>query len=498
MAYSNTPEISTYRTVQVKFDATSTLRSADNTVRRDSHIINFFYDRISQENKEREVLLTKRPGVISTGETLGKASASSPIKGYHYNEVFNLFFWATETSCFVYEGNTDTLRTIATISGSAPRVGFGSFQKSTGETYVLFSDGASLFSYRLNIGAASATAVSDPDMPTPHVPDFVVLNGTVYLAAGNTIFNSDTDTFDIWTAGNEIDAEMSADDIRILFQNKNYLVAMGFNSLEVFWDAANATGTPLARNDSAFKSIGYIGAYAQTGDIHYFVGQNKNGNISVYRMDGFKVDPISNSVVERSIQASYTSGFSGNSKVGVDTYAVILQVNGHTFYCLNASETTWVYDTEEKLWYEWRSPTGILAPEASWGKFNGAQYIANSGSNTIDIISPLIYQDKGVNFTCSYTTEDNLFGSVNWKVCNRATLVADRQSATGTSNLVLQWSDNDWTDNPTNSVNLNVFANRPRAHRLGRFFNRSFRLLYTDNYPLRMRQLELELNIGTN
>ena len=112
-------------------------------------------------------------------------------------------------------------------------------------------------------------------------------------------------------------------------------------------------------------------------------------------------------------------------------------------------------------------------------------------------MSPLVYQDKASNFTCSYTTEDNLFGSSNWKVCNRTILVADRHLATGTSNLTLQWSDNDWTDNPTSSQTLNVFANRPTARRCGRFINRSWRLLYSDNYPLRMKSLEVMLNIGT-
>jgi hypothetical protein len=150
------------------------------------------------------------------------------------------------------------------------------------------------------------------------------------------------------------------------------------------------------------------------------------------------------------------------------------------------------------MWYEWRSPSGLFSPEASWAKFDGGQYIANNGSTTIDILSPIVYNDKDINFTCSYTTEDSLFGSVNWKVCNRVSLVCDRHLSTGTSNVVLQWSDNDWTDNPTNSQNINVFSNMPIARRTGRFRNRSFRLLYTDNYPLRMKHLELEINIGSH
>lgn len=500
MAFTNTPEKTTYRTVKVEFDATSTLRSQDNTVRRDSHIINFFYDRISQENKQREVCLVKRPGVVATAQSLTKVSNTDSIRGYFYEEQEDIYFWAVLNKVYKYIPNPAGAYTslICTLNTSSGEVCFDTFQKSTGEVYILISDGADLWSQQLRVYPDTAgAAVSDPDMPATFAPRFAVLNGTVYLASNNTIYNSDTDTFDAWTAGNDIDAEMNADNIRALFRNKNYIVAMGYNSTEIFWDAANATGSPLSRNDSGFKSIGYLSAYAQVADQHFFVGQDKNNNVAVYMMENFKADKISNAVVERSIQATATSGFTGTSRA-TTAKGVILSVSGHTFYSLTTTDITWIYDLEEKMWYEWRSPTGTLAPEAAWSKFDGSQYIANTGSGTIDILSPLVYNDKGTNYICSYTTEDDLFGSVNWKTCNRVSLVCDRQANTGTSNVTLQWSDNDWSDGPTGTASLNVFSNMPRAHRTGRFRNRSFRLLYEDNYPIRMKYLELEINIGSH
>jgi len=498
LAFSNTPQNSTYRTVQVKFDATSTLRSADNTVRRDSHIINFYYDRISQENQQREVCLAKRPGLSATTASLSKVSSTDSIRGYFYDEQDDIYFWAVGTKVYAYISGTATLLNIFTLSTSSGIVCFQSYRKSTGQVYVLFSDGVNLVSYQLRVGAVSGTAVVDPDLPNPHNPRFVVLDGYVFISSGNTIYNSDADTFDTWTVGNDLDAEMSGDVLVALFQNKNYIVAMGVNSMEIFWDAANATGSPLTRNDSGYKSIGYISDYAQTEDKHFFVGQDKNGNIAVYLMENFKVDKISNAVVERTIQPTATTGFSG-SRVLPDSNGVILSVDGHQFYCLTTTDITWIYDLEERMWYEWRSAGDTLfRPEAAWAKFGGGQYIAVYGSNTIDILSPLVYNDKGTNFICSYTTEDNLFGSVNWKTCNRVSLAADRYQVTGTSNLTLQWSDNDWADGPTGTATLNVFLNMPRAHRAGRFRNRSFRLLYQDNYPIRMRYLELEINIGAH
>lgn len=502
MAFTNTPQNSTYRKEDVSFDATPTLRSASSSVRRDSHIINFFYDRISQENKTREVMLKKRPGIKVTAQSLQKAVSTDTIRGYFYEEQEDIYFWAVGNKVYKYipapAGSYTAL--VATLSTSSGNVGFEKFQKSTGEVYVLFSDGTDLWHQQLrtypDTAAVAVTTAVDADFPTPHQPNIVVVDGYVFLAKGNTIFNCVNDDFTSWDPSNAIDCEMSADGIKYLFQNKNYIVALGYDSLELFWDAANTTDSPLSRNDSAFKSIGYITGYAKAGDKHYFVGQEKGKLQSVFVMDGFKVDKISDEVVDRTIQSQMSTDFA-TAQVG-SAKAHIISVDGHTFYMLCSTGITWVYDIDEKMWYEWRTSSDAqLLVEAVWAKHNGGQYIAVKNSTTLDFMSPLVYQDKGSNFTCSYTTEDNLFGSSNWKVCNRTVLVADRHLATGTSNITLQWSDNDWTDNPTSSQVLNLFSNRPTARRCGRFINRSFRLIYADNYPLRMKGLELMLNIGT-
>ncbi len=500
--FSNTPQNSTYRTEQIKFDAAPTLRSPDNTVRRDSHIINLFYESIRTENvHERDLSLTKRPGTATTSTSLNKVVNTDSIRGYMYEEQEDIYFWAVANKVYKYIPNpagsyTSLVATLATSSGD---VVFNTFKKSTGETYVLFSDGTNLWSQQLRVYPDTAAAsVADPDLPTPHNPMFTTLDGYVFVSKGNTIYNSNVDTFDTWTAGDDLDAEMSADDILALFRSKNYVVAMGYNSMEMFFDAHNASGSPLERNDVAFKSIGYIGGFATQGDQIFYVGQMENDNICIYLQDGFKVDRISDDVVERTLQSVFTTTYGSSRVVGAKGH--VISVDGHTFYMLCTSEITWVYDTELKFWYEWRTSTGPLLVEAAWSKFNGGQYIAIKDASAIDKFSNLVYNDNGVNFTTSYTTEDNLFGSVNWKTCNRAAIVCDRHIATGTSNVVLQWSDDDWADGstPTGSANMNVFSNMPFARRLGRFRNRSFRILYTDNYPIRFKYLELELNIGSH
>ena len=498
MAYTKTPEQSTYQTVPILFDATATYRSGDLAIQRDSNIVNMFYERVSQENKTRDVSLKKRPGLRSTAYNLSKSAAANQLRGYYYDIASNRLYWAVNNKVYSVTPDSGTsIRTVATLVTSSGYVGFCEFlQTSTQKRFVLFSDGTDLWVDDYAI--TTCTDVSDVDMPTPHVPQPKALNGYVFLADANTgdLYNSDNDDPTAWTSGDYITAEMSGDYIIQIAQNRNYIVTFGTNSVEFFWDAANASGSPLKRNDSGFRDIGYVTGMKQISNILYFVGQDKDKNIAVYLLDGFTLTQISDSVVERSLQnITSTDNVKGQVHLNRDGYSI--SVDGHTFYCVVTPQTTWLYDIKDKLWYEWRNVDDEpLAIEASWNMYNGAQYVAIGTMTYISLLAPNLYQDFGEDFTCSYTTERFNAGSHNQKVCNRVTILAD-QYTTGTSYLTLTWSDDDWATT-TGTRAINIFSDVPKDYSFGQFRTRSFRTSYSDNYPLRLRGLELELNIGAN
>ena len=55
MAFTNSPSNETYKTVDIKFDGTDLYRSGDLSVNRDLQIWNMYYERISQENKTKDL-----------------------------------------------------------------------------------------------------------------------------------------------------------------------------------------------------------------------------------------------------------------------------------------------------------------------------------------------------------------------------------------------------------------------------------------------------------
>lgn len=499
MAFTRTPEQSTYQTIPLLFDGTTTYRSGDLSIQRDSNIINMYYERVTQENKTRDVSLKKRPGLRTTAYNLTKSLAANQLRGYYYDIASNRLYWAVNDKVYsVTPDSGPSIRTVTTLTTSSGYVGFCEFlQTSTQKRFVLFSDGIDLWvdDYALS----SCTDVSDVDMPTPHVPQPKSLNGYVFLADANTgdLYNSDNDDPTSWTSGDYITAEMSGDFIIQIAQNRNYIVTFGTNSMEFFWDAANTAGSPLKRNDSGYRDIGYVTGIKQIGNILYFIGQDKDKNLAVYLLDGFTLTQISDSVVERSLQnITSTDNVKGQTYLNRDGYSI--SVDGHTFYVVVTPQTTWLYDIRDKFWYEWRGSDGTnLKIEAAWGMYNGAQYVAIGEQTYISLLAPNLYQDFGANFDCVYTTERFSAQSYNQKICHRITIISDMYQATGTSNIVLTWSDNDWAST-TGTRSINMFTEIPKDYVFGQFRTRSFRLTYSDNYPLRLRAMELELNIGSN
>ena len=500
MAFSTSPQFNTEQTKTIEFDGTDFFRSGSLAVQKDLQLVNVFYDRVSKENKTRLLAVKKRSGLSTTTYSLSKVSASDVLRGSFYDVNQNAFYWAVGSKVYVCRPDVSSATVlVTTLSTSSGYVGFCDYLKSTGTRYVCFSDGTDLWID--DYVAVSCTKVVDVDMPTPHVPCPVYIDGYILLIKLNTsdMYNSDVDDPFSWTAGEFISAEISSDHGLKLVKAKNYIVLMGYNSIEYFWDAGNATGSPFSRNDSPFRSVGYITGLCTIGDSTYFVGKDEKQNTAVYSLNSFKVERISNSVVDRTLQ-TYVNTQNQKSPVYLNKDGYCVSVDGHTFYVLVAGQTTWAYDVDEHFWYEWKTAGAVpLAIEAAWTMYDGSMYMAITNQTYISNMNPANYQDFGSDFNCQYVTESYDADTTNWKVCSRVMLKCDMEQHTGTSNVHISWSDNDWSDGGIAVPrNINVFSSSPFISKTGRFRNRSFKIEYADNYPLRFYGIEMRLNIMGN
>jgi len=505
MAFTKSPENSTYRTVDMDFTATTWNRSGNIFVRRDPEIINMMFDRNSNENQTKDAVLIKRAGLSDFGIDLGKGGTlTTKVNGFFQDDSTNYIYWALGNKVFSCDLTTNTVTQIATMAGTTTAyvnsVGFCSFLKSTGVRYICFNNGAELW-YHV-VGTGVSTKVVDADYPGSTYPTVVFLDGYLFVIKKNTgdIYNSDLDDPSSWTAGNYATAEINSDLGRALAKVKNYIVCFGGSGIEFFYDAANLSGSPLGRNESFYKAVTLASNICTIGDSLFFVGRMSGQGLKVYRLDGEQLKDISPSWVDRFLTNSVNSALdlSGFS----DTNGFGGSMNGNHFYFLNTNlGYLLVYDLSNNFWYKWYvgtaqgDSTNVI--QAVWtGNYQDANLlIALGGQSSISKFSDTTYQDFGQNFTCSYITADYTSETFNWKTCHRVGLYCDYPTQLGTSYAQISWSDDDG-NTFTSPRNLQVTTNNPYITQCGRFRSRNWKIEYTDNYPFRMWGLTMDLNVG--
>jgi hypothetical protein len=498
VAYTNSPENQTYRTLDIDFTAAPNNRLGSIGLNRDVQIFNMYWDRVSNENQERWYALKKRPGIEALSYNLQKVTSTDYVNGFFYDRDSNYIYWAIKGKVYNMNLGTGTITLIGTMTNTTSLyVGFCSFLKaSTGVRYVIYTDG--LECWYTVAGSGTSTEITDAQLPVPHQPFPVFLDNYLFLAKSSTgeIWNSDFDAFDAWTAGNYVTTEINPDYVARIEKVKNYLVAFGTEGIEFFYDAANEAGSPLLRNESYSKRIGYVGGMATSGDKLFFIGKAEGERFRVYVLDGDKCSPVSNSIVERNlnIQDAPATEFNQQYNVGI-----CFSIDGHNFYKLGTVDTVFILDIDNGFWYNWVGPSNDYANvsfQAVWNTTNNGTYIVGYGDEVIGKLNQQVYQDRGVNFTCRYRTEDFNGGTMNWKSCARMILKCDMPT-TDATNVSVSWSDDDWNTTATTARNVNVGSSNPYLVQCGRFRTRSWLLEYTDNYPIRFRGLSMDLNVGS-
>lgn len=486
MANTKTPAVSTYQTKMVNLLTSEFDRSPASG--KDTDHLNVFFELIQEKSiNENNFYITKRPGVEHYISAVGPNS----IRSMYFNNNFQKLYYVVQDDLHVWDVTTDTSSIIipAVFGTTTGDVGFTDYLYDNGTQVVIFTDGTTL--NQIDSGN-SITVCADPDLPVPHQPYPVFLDGYLFLLKSDTsdLYNSNLNDPMLWTPGDFITSEIQPDSAVRPIKVNNYIVVFGTDSIEYFWDAGNTTGSPLQRNDTPVKYNGFLGAYAQWGNKVYFVGNNVQGQPDVFVLEDLKMDSIGDVTLTR---------YLSNLSIPYSSYrGSIVGIAGHVFYILAAGTLTYVYDLTTKLWCRWAYQQDTKFPILDSVNAKTAStyraFFCLEGS-TVYQFSYAVGDDNFVNFTCSGQTDNQMFDSYNQKTMSRLTVWADKPSATLSMNL--QWTDDDYqTYNTAQTVNLN--QERPSINRLGRFRRRAFKWSYTGNQPFRIKGLEVLINLGQN
>lgn len=463
------------------------LNSRGVNTNKDEDYVNCYPELIKNRNtKENELYLVKRPGASSFISSVD----SSSVRGLFHWESQNKLFVIVSNDIYIYNSGTGALITTITdvLATTSGHVGMCEFLYDTGAVKVVVTDGTAL----MTVDTANAAVSSvDVDMPV-HLPYPVFLDGYLFIVKSGTadIYNSNLNDPLAYTAGDFITAEMLADNANFITRINNYLIVVGDKSIEYFWDAANASGSPLQRNDTPVKLTGYMGGFAALGNKVFIIGSNNDSQPDIFMLEDFKMSPIGTEAIRRHL-ASITVENVTTIK------ASLISQNGHDFYVFNTGSGCYAYDTESKLWSRWTwqnsSNFGLTHAVNAETTSGYRTFFALSGATTIYKMDYTLYQDSGATFPVVIVTDNEEFDTMNQKTMARLTVWADRTTISATATI--QWTDDDY-QNYSTGVDIDLYHELPCIRRLGRFRSRAFKITFNQNQPLRVKSLEADINMG--
>lgn len=491
MAYSKAPTQDTYSSERVSLFREIALRDGG-LAGKDEDYLNVFIEIVKQTKAgDQRRFVMKRAG---TTEAIASVGATA-IRGMHFATDKNKLFYAVDRNIYVYDflySSSATLTNVFTTSTGT--VGFTEFLYDDGSVKMVASDGSATSGIVTIDDSNVVVTSSDADIPA-HDPNVVFLDGYLFLVKvdSSIISNSENNNPLSFTVDAIIAPEQEPDQVTRLAKINNYLIAFGSTSIEYYWDAANAApDSPMQRNDTPIKINTYLAGFAIYGNSIFFIGADANGQPDAFVLKDFKLENIGTPSISRYLSSVSTSVASWKG--------AIIAIQGHVFYAINAGYgKTWAIDVETGLVtrfaYQAQQYFDIATSTNLFNANSTRTYFSLGTDSAIYRFDETLHQDSTVNYTCSIITEANDFGTMNRKTMRRLSFIGDRPTAD--TNISVQWSDDDYTTYNT-AVTTNLRQDLVCIRQLGWFRQRIFKFTYSDNYPLRIQDIEVDINKGTS
>ena len=482
-----------------------------------SYMQNAMVDTISSDTGERHIV-TQRPS-INIVEDASDTVAKNKGRGIFYWDAGGADYFVNDDTIY----KADYTATIGTITTGTHKCSF----HEVGSVLVLV-DPENNEVWTITTGGVLAQ-VTDPDLPSSIVGSGVTLDGYLFLIDNEgTISQSDLDDATSWNALNFVNAERDTDGGIGLELHHDHVIAFGKDTIEVFYNAANATGSVLSRRQDIFFNVGCPSEEGiwKDGDSLYFLGRSQRGDYGIYLISNFRLQKISTSDLDTFLTSTYTEGSFSILVAGFSS-------RGHNFLGVTLYTTpssidptlTFVYDSTTKIWGPWTTDLSELSAIAGFPVIDWTTSSANRfGSGMLtngDIVTLKSDLNPGDSFGLRYYLEDeddyvvtdylapfgvsgntviplicrmghidsgsnrNKFGSV-------LEVIGDYTSASQT--LTLKWSDTDHsTFTTTRTIDL---INRDKLSRIGKYNRRTYQLEYSGDEIVRLESLEYNVKGG--
>lgn len=457
-----------------------------------------------QETGARHAYVYKRPGILGYNHSVAVTGASGG-RGVYFSPSLGFGVFVRSGTFYKFDGtiiSTD-------ITGTA-KCGFCDVIDS-GVAKIFVCNGTRGWLY----DGTTFAEITDADFPKDHVTTPIFMNGYLFLVdrSKNRIYNSNIQKPSDWDPTNFISPEMYPDSLVGLSRQKNYIVAIGSNTTEFFYDAGNSVGSPLRRTDSAILRYGTL--HSQTivegENAVIYLNISDAGGANVVGIENFAAQELSNTTINNLLTQNLYQGLTQAS-------ATLLRISGKLFYVLsmrNPQSTVgpystavhqYVYDIHEKLWYIWDGIDVYTATSVQQSV--GYSVIVQSQSSgliadisTTNVIDREDKSPAGVDtpIELSIVLPDFDGDSTFRKFFHRASLVTSIDTglpADSNNTVSLSWSDND--GNTWSTPRTIPYNNRLTWSNLGQTRHRMFKMTTKVKARFRVSVLEVEYTLGDN
>ena len=466
---------------------TQPIESRKGSFVKDSYSSNCFF-----ESRDQKRELVKRPGLVSAKQIVSVTPpAYTPSQGL---ASFNNKLVAVINNT-VYQINPSSSYAVTTLGTTSSSTSQSYFVKTFLDTYLFFHNKVTGYLYN-----QSGTSITMTSLPTsPYVSGAVYLDNYIFIGTSNNrIYNSNVGDPTTWDALNYLSFEQTTDTLVGIAKHLNYLVAFGAASTQFFYDAGNATGSPLAVAASYTSEIGCAtgDSIVSTSNTVLWVGATKTNSRSVYVMDGVSPVRVSTSSVDRHLEADSLN----------QVTAYCYTIDGHTLYILTLHDTqkTLVFDLNEKMWYTWTQYSIQSSDQPNPGTYqesyfrpaffaslNNVAYTLDDDTATLYYFSSETYRDNNQPIYCRTVTDIMDNGTTKRKFYGRLEIIGDKVGGT----LQVRHSGDDYnTWSSFRAIDLN--ASRSQIYLSGADRRRAWEFLCTSNVPLRLDGAEVDFRIG--
>jgi hypothetical protein len=334
----------------------------------------------------------------------------------------------------------------------------------------------------------------DPSgFPNNTVPGFVYLNGYAYVMdysgkIWQTVNQNQVTGGSSWDTGLDFIQAASDSDIAVqLARQLIYVVAIKTWTTQFYYDAGNPVGSSLSPVPGALYNFGCISAdtFCDLDGTLLWATNSKVGTYRIVMIENLNAKFVSTPAVERQLDLGRNSSW----------YSLAYQHSGHRWYAITnvTTNVTMVYDITEELWYLWTDYQGNYYPVAGRGG-PGVEWHQMIATGNIYLLGgDYVYpNDYGNLVPVDIYTPNFDAGVDRIKMLSQMRVNADQ---TPGSYLKVRYSDNDYKS-WTNFREINLGQSRPLMNDEGSFYRRAYHLRHYSNTGLRIRSLDLQMDIG--